>query len=213
MPMPHELRAGAKVADWQRGSRRFAGQRPRGVPDYKTGRRGPRKRSSPDEDTRVSSSASIGLDRGPRSGPRDRPRRRQRRQVVAPAGPFRDPDQDRDYPFTTLRPVPALTGRWRPLQLVDIPGYPRRLDDRGGGRALLGVLDRPTRSLLLPRRRGPAELEAFRPSCRRPCREAAFGRQRQGDAPLTLRRASALGRRSADRSAAAEALTLLPACA
>jgi small GTP-binding protein len=47
-----------------------------------------------------------------------------------------------DYPFTTLRPVPALTrigGVF--VQLVEIPGLIGGAgEDRGGGRALLGVL-------------------------------------------------------------------------
>ena len=47
-----------------------------------------------------------------------------------------------DYPFTTLRPVPALTrvgGVY--VQLVEIPGLiGGASQDRGGGRALLGVL-------------------------------------------------------------------------
>ena len=47
-----------------------------------------------------------------------------------------------DYPFTTLRPVPALTKIGGVLvQLVEIPGLIEgAADDRGGGRALLGVL-------------------------------------------------------------------------
>ena len=47
-----------------------------------------------------------------------------------------------DYPFTTLRPVPALTRVGGVLlQLVEIPGLIEgAVDDRGGGRALLGVL-------------------------------------------------------------------------
>ena len=47
-----------------------------------------------------------------------------------------------DYPFTTLRPVPALTRVGGVLvQLVEIPGLiGGAADDRGGGRALLGVL-------------------------------------------------------------------------
>jgi uncharacterized protein len=47
-----------------------------------------------------------------------------------------------DYAFTTLRPVPALTLiRGVPVQLVEIPGLiGGASDDRGGGRALLGVL-------------------------------------------------------------------------
>jgi uncharacterized protein len=47
-----------------------------------------------------------------------------------------------DYPFTTLRPVPALTriGGVQ-IQLVEIPGLiSGATEDRGGGRALLGVL-------------------------------------------------------------------------
>jgi small GTP-binding protein len=47
-----------------------------------------------------------------------------------------------DYPFTTLRPVPALTRIQGVLvQLVEIPGLIEgATSDRGGGRALLGVL-------------------------------------------------------------------------
>src|SRR6185295_5483899 len=47
-----------------------------------------------------------------------------------------------DYPFTTLRPVPALTRVGGVLvQLVEIPGLIEgATEDRGGGRALLGVL-------------------------------------------------------------------------
>jgi len=47
-----------------------------------------------------------------------------------------------DYPFTTLRPVPALTRIGGVLvQLVEIPGLiSGATEDRGGGRALLGVL-------------------------------------------------------------------------
>ena len=47
-----------------------------------------------------------------------------------------------DYAFTTLRPVPALTRVGGVLvQLVEIPGLIEgAYEDRGGGRALLGVL-------------------------------------------------------------------------
>jgi len=47
-----------------------------------------------------------------------------------------------DYPFTTLRPVPALTRiRGVLVQLVEIPGLIEgAADGRGGGKALLGVL-------------------------------------------------------------------------
>jgi uncharacterized protein len=67
-----------------------------------------------------------------------------------------------DYAFTTLRPVPALTRiNGVLIQLVEIPGLiAGATEDRGGGRALLGVLrgadgivychdvNAPTRSLL-----------------------------------------------------------------
>src|SRR5207245_6526939 len=47
-----------------------------------------------------------------------------------------------DYAFTTLRPVPALTRIHGVLvQIVEIPGLIEgAAEDRGGGRALLGVL-------------------------------------------------------------------------
>jgi hypothetical protein len=47
-----------------------------------------------------------------------------------------------DYPFTTLRPVPALTRIGGVLvQFIEIPGLIEGVsEDRGGGRALLGVL-------------------------------------------------------------------------
>jgi len=47
-----------------------------------------------------------------------------------------------DYAFTTLRPVPALASICDvPVQLVEIPGLIEGASqDRGGGRALLGVL-------------------------------------------------------------------------
>jgi ribosome-interacting GTPase 1 len=47
-----------------------------------------------------------------------------------------------DYAFTTLRPVPALTRiKGVLVQLVEIPGLIEGAhEDRGGGRALLGVL-------------------------------------------------------------------------
>src|ERR671913_468232 len=47
-----------------------------------------------------------------------------------------------DYAFTTLRPIPALTRIGGVLvQLVEIPGLIEGAsEDRGGGRALLGVL-------------------------------------------------------------------------
>jgi uncharacterized protein len=47
-----------------------------------------------------------------------------------------------DYAFTTTRPVPSVTRiHGVPVQLVEIPGLiAGASDDRGGGRALLGVL-------------------------------------------------------------------------
>ena len=57
-----------------------------------------------------------------------------------------------DYAFTTLRPVPALTRIGGVLvQLVEIPGLIGGAnEDRGGGRALLGVLRSRTRSSTAP---------------------------------------------------------------
>ncbi len=70
-----------------------------------------------------------------------------------------------DYPFTTLRPVPALTrigGVW--VQLVEIPGLiGGATEDRGGGRALLGVLRSADAILYCCRAAdGPAPLEVTR---------------------------------------------------
>ena len=67
-----------------------------------------------------------------------------------------------DYPFTTLRPVPALTRIGGVLvQLVEIPGLiGGATEDRGGGRALLGVL-RSVDAIVYccPGGRGSGELE------------------------------------------------------
>ena len=67
-----------------------------------------------------------------------------------------------DYPFTTLRPVPALTRINGVLvQLVEIPGLiGGATDDKGGGRALLGVL-RSADAIVLCARAGypPDELQ------------------------------------------------------
>lgn len=68
-----------------------------------------------------------------------------------------------DYAFTTLRPVPALTRIGGVLvQLVEIPGLIEGAsEDRGGGRALLGVL-RSADAIVYCSRAGadPAELSA-----------------------------------------------------
>jgi small GTP-binding protein len=70
-----------------------------------------------------------------------------------------------DYPFTTLRPVPALTRIGGVLiQLVEIPGLiAGASEDRGGGRALLGVL-RGADAIVYCLRLGadPAELTVVR---------------------------------------------------
>ena len=70
-----------------------------------------------------------------------------------------------DYPFTTLRPVPALTRVGGVLvQLVEIPGLIEgAAEDRGGGRALLGVLRSADAIVFCIRADGdPAELDVIR---------------------------------------------------
>jgi uncharacterized protein len=70
-----------------------------------------------------------------------------------------------DYPFTTLRPVPALTRIGGVLvQLVEIPGLIEgAAEDRGGGRALLGVLRSADAIVYCARADGGAdELEVVR---------------------------------------------------
>ncbi|HYC07400.1 MAG TPA: GTPase, partial [Candidatus Binatia bacterium] len=70
-----------------------------------------------------------------------------------------------DYPFTTLRPVPALTRVGGVLvQLVEIPGLiAGASEDRGGGRALLGVLRSVDAIVYCVRADAdPAELEVVR---------------------------------------------------
>src|SRR4029079_7464313 len=70
-----------------------------------------------------------------------------------------------DYPFTTLRPVPALTRIGGVLvQLVEIPGLSAgAAEARGGARALLGVL-RSADAIVYCCRAGadPTELETVR---------------------------------------------------
>ena len=135
------------------GRQRGQGTHPRGsralseLPDYKNGPYADLRKSllAEIEDTRVRSSAvhrdSIAV-------------RREGAAQIALVGP---PNVGKssmlqalseiqiktgDYPFTTLRPVPALTRIGGVLvQLVEIPGLIEGAnDDRGGGRALLGVL-------------------------------------------------------------------------
>ena len=70
-----------------------------------------------------------------------------------------------NYPFTTLRPIPALTRIGGVLvQLVEIPGLlAGASDDRGGGRALLGVLRSADAIVYCARPDAdPAELRAVR---------------------------------------------------
>jgi uncharacterized protein len=68
-----------------------------------------------------------------------------------------------DYAFTTLRPIPALTRIGGVLvQLVEIPGLIEgATEDRGGGRALLGVLR--FADALVYCTRADGEPEALRP--------------------------------------------------
>jgi ribosome-interacting GTPase 1 len=151
MPMPH--RTFAQVA-----KRRLVGKEGRErirevralldeLPDYKNGPYADLRKSllAEIEDTRVRSSAvhrdSIAV----------------RREGVAQIALVGPPNVGKssilqalsdiqiktgDYAFTTLRPVPALTRIGGVLvQLVEIPGLiGGATDDRGGGRALLGVL-------------------------------------------------------------------------
>ena len=151
MPMPH--RTFAQVA-----KRRLVGKEGRErirevnallaeLPDYKNGPYADLRKSllSEIDDTRVRSSAvhrdSIAV-------------RREGAAQIALVGP---PNVGKssllqalseiqiktgDYPFTTLRPIPALTRIGGVLvQLVEIPGLIEGAnEDRGGGRALLGVL-------------------------------------------------------------------------
>ena len=83
----------------------------------------------------------------------------------------RDPDQTGDSAFTTLRPGAALTRIGGVLvQLVEIPGLIEGAsDDRGGGRALLGVL-RSVDGIVFCRRRPtrPPKLRSCAPRSRPP---------------------------------------------
>src|SRR5688572_25749251 len=174
MPMPH--RTFAQVA-----KRRLVGKEGRErirevrellaeLPDYKNGPYADLRRSllSEIEDTRVRSNAvhrdSIAV-------------RREGAAQIALVGP---PNVGKssllqalseiqiktgDYPFTTLRPVPALTRIGGVLvQLVEIPGLIHGASgDRGGGRALLGVLRSADAIVYWWRADGdPTELETVR---------------------------------------------------
>ena len=69
-----------------------------------------------------------------------------------------------DYAFTTTRPVAALTRlRGVLVQLVEIPGLIEgAAEDRGGGRALLGVLRGADAIVLCHDAARPEELDAIR---------------------------------------------------
>jgi small GTP-binding protein len=69
-----------------------------------------------------------------------------------------------DYAFTTTRPVPALTRlRGVLVQLVEIPGLIEgAAEDRGGGRALLGVLRGADGIVLCHEASHSAELDTIR---------------------------------------------------
>ncbi len=174
MPMPH--RTFAQVA-----KRRLVGKEGRDrirevnsllaeLPDYKNGPYADLRKSllSEIEDTRVRSNAvhrdSISV-------------RREGAAQIALVGP---PNVGKssilqalseiqiktgDYPFTTLRPIPALTRIGGVLvQLVEIPGLIEGAnEDRGGGRALLGVLRSADAIVYCARPDAdPAELAAVR---------------------------------------------------
>src|SRR5215213_3262563 len=69
-----------------------------------------------------------------------------------------------DYAFTTTRPVPALIRiRGVLVQLVEIPGLIEGAsEDRGGGRALLGVVRSADALMLCHDASRPGELEPIR---------------------------------------------------
>jgi small GTP-binding protein len=69
-----------------------------------------------------------------------------------------------DYAFTTTRPIPALTRlRGVLVQLVEIPGLIEgAAEDRGGGRALLGVLRGADAIVLCHDTREPESLDTIR---------------------------------------------------
>ena len=98
-----------------------------------------------------------------------------------------------DYAFTTLRPVPALTRIGGVLvQLVEIPGLIEGAnEDRGGGRALLGVLRSADAIVYCARADGDPRDLARRPGRGRPRRDRE-ARVRRGHP----RRRGAAGRRA-----------------
>ena len=112
-----------------------------------------------------------------------------------------------DYPFTTLRPVPALTRIGGVLvQLVEIPGLiGGASDDRGGGRALLGVL-RTADAIVYCARAGADPGGAG--DCHR---RGGSGRHRQAGRPCRDPRRR--GRSRGDRARFARAFPTLPVVA
>ena len=152
MPMPH--RTFAQVA-----KRRLVGKEGRErirevnallaeLPDYKNGPYADLRKWLPRRDRghRASGRTPSTATRSP-SAARARPRSRSSgrrtsasRRILQALSEIQI--KTGDYPFTTLRPVPALTRIGGVLvQLVEIPGLIEgATDDRGGGRALLGVL-------------------------------------------------------------------------
>ena len=150
MPMPHrtQMQVIKRRLVGKEGSERIRElRRPRraaGLPEWpvrghpQVGQRPARGDADPRE------GRAPRLDRRPARGRgADRVRRAaERGQVVAPTGAVEHPDQDGRLRLHDARPVPALTRiRGVLVQLVEIPGLIAGAgEDRGGGRALLGVL-------------------------------------------------------------------------
>ena len=120
-----------------------------------------------------------------------------------------------DYPFTTLRPVPALTRIGGVLvQLVEIPGLIEgATEDRGGGRALLGVLRSADAIVYCARADGdPAELDgrparSSWPGSRSRPSSPPPGRTKRTPAPSTgSRRPSRISRSCRSRSSTRRSL-------
>ena len=174
MPMPHRTFA-------QLAKRRLVGKEGRDrvrevnallaeLPDYKNGPYADLRKwlaSEIEESPCPVECCPPRLDRGPpRRGGADRPgRAAERRQVVRPPGAVRDPDQDRRLPVHDASADPgADADRWRPRPARRDPGADRGAnEDRGGGRALLGVLRSADAIVYCARAGGdPAELRAVR---------------------------------------------------